>query len=178
MIRKKKLYARPIKLYEKTRIEEENELLKKYALKNKREVWKSLAKITYYRKRAMALARASKEEQDVFFKKLNSIGLKVNSIANVLGLQIEDILERRLPSIVAKKGLANSAKHARQMVAHRRIVVGGRVVNIPSYIVPVSLENQISIKKRGSGETVASKSIANEGKNEEGVNNGRSIRRN
>ena len=148
MIRKKKLYVRPMKPFEAGRIKEENVLVKKYGLKNKLEVWKMLAKISYYRKRAMALAKSDQEEQEVFFKKLRNIGFKVNSISDALDLQIEDILERRLQSIVASKGLANTVKQARQMIAHKKIMIGGRVVNSPSYIVSTNEENVISIKEK------------------------------
>ena len=38
--RKQKKYSRPRKIYDKPRIEEENELIKKYGLKNKKEIWR------------------------------------------------------------------------------------------------------------------------------------------
>ena len=137
------------------RIKEENELVKKYGLKNKKEIWKALAKVNYYRKRAMNLARLSSEEQQVFFNKLNSIGFKVNSISDVLGLKLEDLLERRLPTIVAKQKLANTVKQARQMIAHKRILVNNNVINSPSYIVQINEENKISIKEKAKKEVQA-----------------------
>ena len=143
-----------MKLYQKSRIEEENVLAKKYGLKNKKEIWKTAAKISYYRKRAMGLAKSSREEQEVFFRKLNDKGLKVNSMADVLGLQVEDILRRRLPSVVAQRGLANTVKQARQMVVHKKIIVDNGVVNSPSYIVSVSEENQIRVKEKNKSEAV------------------------
>ncbi len=146
MIRKNKLYSRPVKIYEKARIEEENELVKKYGLKNKREIWKTLAKINYFRKRAMELAGASSEERDIFFGKLKNMGLKINSTTDVLGLQIEDLLKRRLPTIIQKQKMANTIRHARQMVVHKKIRIKGRVMNSPSYIVRVDEENEISVK--------------------------------
>ena len=48
MIRKKKKYLRPKKAFEKARIEEENVLLKRYALKSKTELWKVIAKVNYF----------------------------------------------------------------------------------------------------------------------------------
>lgn len=146
MKRKTKLYSRPKKLYEKERIEEENVLVRKYALKNKHEIWKCLAKVRYFRHRAKELAKLPIDEQKILFDKLNKIGLKAASIADVLSLKAEDLLERRLPTIVFKKGLASTPKHARQMVVHGKIIVDKNVVNIPSYIVPVDEENKISIK--------------------------------
>lgn len=146
MIRKKKKFVRPKKPFESFRITEENELVKKYGLKNKREIWKTLAKINYYRSRAKALARKSLEEQNVLFNKLKAVGLNVESTADVLDLKVEDLLERRLPTVVAKKGIAGTTKQARQMVVHKKILVDGKVVNSPGYIVPVSFEESIKIK--------------------------------
>lgn len=148
MKRKKKLYSRPRKLFQTNRIKEENELMKKYALKNKTEIWKTLAKVDYYRHRAKALAYASPEEQEVFFKKLKNIGLNANAIADVLSLQVEDLLKRRLPTIVAQKNLANTPQHARQLVFHKKVLINGKVVNSPSYLVRVDEESSIRIKTK------------------------------
>lgn len=148
MKRKKNLYSKPRKPFEKERIKEENILKKEYGLKNKREIWKTIAKVNYFRKRAMALAKEDPKIQQEYFKKLRSIGLKINSIADVLDLKVKNLLERRLPTLVARKGLAYSVKHARQMVVHKKILIDGRVINSPSYIVPVSLENKISLKEK------------------------------
>ena len=148
MIRKKKMYKRPTKAFEKKRMEEENELVKKYGLKNKREVWKSLARLNYFRKRAMALTKLNLGEQEVFLNKLKEIGLKVYSISDVLNLKVEDILDRRLPTILSNKKLANSVKHARQLVTHKKILIKGHVINSPSYLVRVDEENVLSIKEK------------------------------
>jgi len=171
MIRKKKLFAKPLKLYEKRRILEENELAEKYGLKNKRAIWKSLSKVNYFRKRAMALARASADEQNVFFNKLNGIGFNVKSTADVLALEVEDLLKRRLATIVANKGLANTVKQARQLVVHKKIIVGDNIVNSPSYIVPIALESKIRVKeKKKSLKKVAETGYSNnDGKNKEEI---------
>lgn len=162
MLRKKKLYVRPKKAFESARIKDENELVKRYGLKNKREIWKTLAKITYYRRRAKELARAPIEEQEVFFSKLNALGLKANSIADVLGLKVENLLERRLPSVMARKKIASSPKQARQMVVHKKVAVDGNVINIPSYIVPVAFENSILIRQKQKQEQKESSEVREE----------------
>ncbi len=146
MIRKKKLFVRPKKLYQAGRIKEENVLAEKYGLKSKREIWKAIAKIKYYRDRAKSLAKASPEEQNILFSKLQRIGLKADSISDILALKIDDLLQRRLPSIIAKKGLASTPQHARQMVVHKKVSIAGKTVNIPSYIVEVEEENKIVVK--------------------------------
>ncbi len=146
MIRKGKRFVRPKKLYEKSRIEEENTLVERYGLKNKREIWKTIAKVSYYRRRAKALAKSSREEQEILFGKLRALGLKTNTIADVLALSVEDILRRRLPTIIVQKGLARTVRQARQMVVHKNVRIGTRVVNIPSYFVSLSEESQITLK--------------------------------
>ena len=146
MIRKKKMFARPRKAYEKSRIEEENALVEKYGLKNKREIWKTLAKVNYFRGRAKALAKSSMEEQKVLFDKLKFIGLNTNTISDVLALKVEDLLERRLPTVMVKKKIANAPRQARQMVVHKRVMIEGKAINVPSYLVPVSQEHSITVR--------------------------------
>lgn len=57
------------------------------------------------------------------------------SLDDVLGLTIENLLERRLQSIVSRKGLANTLHQARQMITHGHVTVGDRVITVPSYVV-------------------------------------------
>ncbi|HLC54879.1 MAG TPA: 30S ribosomal protein S4 [Candidatus Nanoarchaeia archaeon] len=146
MIRKHKAFSWPRKLYDKTRIIEENKLVEKYGLRNKREIWRSEAQVRYYRTRAKTLINASQEEQIVFFSKLNAIGLQVSSIADVLALTKENILKRRLSTILVARGFAATARQARQMITHRRVRIGARVVGSPSYIPAVDEESIISVK--------------------------------
>ena len=146
MIRKKKKFERPRKPYEKARILEENKVLSNYGLKNKREIWKAQAIVKKFRRRAKDLITVGKEEQEMFFAKLKKIGLKVNSIADVLALTIHDLLKRRLPMILLEKKLASTPKQARQMIVHKLVRIDGRVVNAPSYLVAIDEEKLIIVK--------------------------------
>ncbi len=146
MIRKHKNYSRPRKLYDSVRIGEENKLVEKYALKNKREIWKTEAKVRYFRTRAKSLITASTDEQNRFFRKLIAIGLNASTISDVLALTKEDLLQRRLTSVLVQRGLARTALEARQMVAHKRVKIDGGIVSTPGYLVPVSEESQIVVK--------------------------------
>jgi small subunit ribosomal protein S4 len=146
MIRKHKKYKRPRKLYDTARIAGENKLIEKYGLKNKREIWKAEAAVDEMRGQAKLLITKNPEEQEVLFNKLNKIGLKVSKIADVLGLGKEDLLKRRLQSIIIGK-IARTPKHARQLIVHKHIAINGNLVNIPSYIVPVDEEDKIEIVK-------------------------------
>ncbi len=118
MKRKKKKYLKPKKAFEITRI-----------------IRKTLAKLPL-------------EEQEVLFNKLKALGLKTDTTADVLDLKVENLLERRLPTVVVKKKLTTTVKHARQLVTHKKILVDGKIVNSPSYLVPTNKEDSISIKQK------------------------------
>lgn len=146
MIRKHKKYSNPRKRYDSLRIGEENKLVERYALKNKREIWKMEAKVRYFRNRAKGLVTASLEDQQRFFKKLAAIGLKAETSSDVLALTKEDLLRRRLTSVIVQRGLARTPQQARQMISHKRVRILGNVVSTPSYLVPVKEESHIVVK--------------------------------
>lgn len=146
MKKKHKQYSKPKKPFEKERILEEEEIKKEFGLKNKKEIWKSESKIKSIRDRVKKLISAGSGEQKVFFNGLKKIGLDVNSIADVLSLNKKDYLKRRLQTVVVSKKIATTQKSARQLITHKKIFVDGNVVDSPSYIVPVALENKISLK--------------------------------
>lgn len=147
--RKQKKYARPKKLYDKQRIEAENELVKRYGLKNKREIWKADATIEKIRRRAKMLITAEPKKQEEFLEKLRFLNFNVEKIADVLGLNKEDWLRRRLQTVVFDKKIANTPKHARQLIVHKHIAIGETIVNKPSY--PVSVEEEAKIRRVKNG---------------------------
>ncbi len=65
-------------------------------------------------------------------------------IEDVLALKVQAQLERRLQSLVHRKGLARSPKQARQLITHGHIAIGGRRVTIPGYRVNRNEEMQIA----------------------------------
>jgi len=146
--RRRKKFNRPRKLYDKVRIEAENVLVEKYGLKNKREIWKAKTKISDVRRRAKNLIPKEEEEKKDFFRRLSSDGYKVSSISDVLALNEEDLLNRRLQTFVSLKKLANTPKQARQLIVHKHVMVGGKIVNIPSFHVSIKNENEISLKEK------------------------------
>jgi small subunit ribosomal protein S4 len=147
MKRKHKIYSRPKTPFEKSRIDEEREIKEEFGLKNKKEIWRAEAKIKSFREKAKRLIPATNEEQQKLFNNLNKIGLKVDSIADILALEKKDYLDRRLQTIIFKRKMANTIKQARQMITHKKILVNGKAVNSPSYIVPKDLENKLSVKE-------------------------------
>jgi len=147
MKRKHKQYSRPKRPFDKTRIEEEAEVKKEFGLKNKKEIWKADARIDSVRERAKKLITASEKEKNAFLERLRKIGLNVSSFADVLSLDKKDYLNRRLQTIVYKKKLVPTIKTARQMIVHKKVLVDNKTINRPSYIVPINLENKITLKQ-------------------------------
>ena len=148
MKRKHKTYSRPKRPFDKTRIDEEAGIKKSFGLKNKKEIWKADAQIRTIRTRAKKLIGAEESEQKALFERLNKQGFKVESIADVLGLEKADYLNRRLQTFVVGKGLASTQKGARQLIVHKKVLVNGKVVDSPSYIVPVEFEDKIKLKPK------------------------------
>ena len=146
MKRKHKTYSRPKRPFDKTRIEEEGKIKEEFGLKNKREIWKAEAKISLIRGKAKKLISAKENEKEAFFGRLKKIGLKVNSIGDVLSLDKKDYLKRRLQTVLVEKKLATTPKSARQLITHKKVLINGNSINAPSYIVPVEFENKISLK--------------------------------
>lgn len=146
--RKQKKFRRPKRPFDKARIDSENVLRKKFGLKNKKEIWKADAEIKKIRKRAKDLISETGEEREMFFIKLNKIGLDVKSIEDVLALTSEDWLKRRLQTFLFNKKFANSVRMARQLISHKQVLVDGKIINKPSFIVTIALEKKIKIKPK------------------------------
>jgi small subunit ribosomal protein S4 len=123
-------------------------LIKRYGLKNKREIWKAKTAVSKLRRRAKALIGKEVEEQQSFFDKLNKMGMAVTDVSDVLALTEENIFERRLQTMLVKKKLATTSKGARQLIVHKNVLVDGKAVNVPSFVVTKDLEDKISLKEK------------------------------
>jgi len=146
MKRKHKLYSRPKRPFDKIRILDEAEIEKEFGLKSKREIWKAEAKVKSFREKAKNLISATHDKQEALFNKLRKDGFKVDSIADILSLDKKDYLTRRLQTVLVTKKIASTLKLSRQLITHKKVLIDGKVVNIPSYIVPIELESKISLK--------------------------------
>ena len=58
-------------------------------------------------------------------------------LEDVLDLTVEDVLRRRLQTVVHKKGLAYTAKEARVFVVHGHIAMNNKKINSPSYLINI-----------------------------------------
>lgn len=149
--RKDNIYSWPRKLFDKKRIDEEKELVKKYGLKNKREIWKGEFRIKEIRKIAKSFINKEEKEREKFLKKIKEMGFNINSIEDVLALTKEDWLDRRLQTIVFKKGLAKTIKEARQLITHKKVFIGEKMINKPSHFVTSKEESLIRLKEAKNG---------------------------
>lgn len=150
MKKQRRKYEKPKKLWDKETIEKEKTLIKTFGLRRKREIWGAEALLRKYRRLARELAaKRDKEKEKVLVNKLVRMGLlaKNSGLDDVLGLTVENILERRLQTIVFKKRLANTPKQARQFIVHGKVKIGDRKIFYPSYLVPGEEENKIEVKK-------------------------------
>ncbi|MEM0473596.1 MAG: 30S ribosomal protein S4 [Candidatus Aenigmatarchaeota archaeon] len=146
----KKTYSKPRKPWDRARIEEERKLMKNYGLRRKREIWRAASYLRNFRQRARDLAaKRNEEEQKKLLEKLYRLGVleKNSSLNDVLGLTVENILERRLQTIVYKKGLANTLRQARQLIVHGHIQIDGKSTKFPSFLVTRDVEDKIGYYK-------------------------------
>ena len=122
-------------------------------------MWKAQSEVARFRNQSRALlalpAEVRVEKETLLLGFLNRLGL-VNESAtldDVLNLKIEDLLERRLQTIVMKKGGTKSPHQARQVVVHGHVSLGNRIVNIPGYLVRREEEPSILLHTAMVGST-------------------------
>jgi small subunit ribosomal protein S4 len=148
--RLKKKFKKPGHPFEKERILEELGYVGKYGLRNKREFWKFRTMLGNWRSLARQSRTLTKEKtlkvQQTLIQKLQSLGIlgPEAQFEDVLLITIEDVLKRRLQTIVFEKGLAKSIYEARQKIVHNHIQVGNKRINSPSYIVKKEEEKLIT----------------------------------
>lgn len=75
---------------------------------------------------------------------------KADRMQGQTGTNLMVILESRLDNVVFRMGLARTRKEARQIVDHKHVLVNGKQVNIPSYLVKAGDTIEIKEKCKGS----------------------------
>ena len=75
---------------------------------------------------------------------------KADRMKGMTGTNLMTILESRLDNVVFRLGLARTRKEARQIVDHKHVLVNGKCVNIPSYLVKAGDTIEIKEKCKGS----------------------------
>ena len=62
---------------------------------------------------------------------------RAEKMNGMTGDNLMTLLELRLDNVIFRLGLARTRKEARQIVDHKHVLVNGKCVNIPSYLVNV-----------------------------------------
>ena len=153
----RKRYSTPRHPWEKERIDYEKQIVIKYGLKNKRELWKAQAVLSSYRAQARTLQAkvryndpVAEKQFQLLLKKLDRLSLLSEgaTLDDILALTIENILDRRLQTLVYQLNMATTMKQARQLITHGHIKVGDHVVTIPSLEVEKGVEDTITYNEK------------------------------
>ena len=147
--RQKKKYVVPKRPFDSDRFEQELDFIGRFGLRNKRELWRHSTDLSNYRRQARNLLALPPSERQQTEKelvdKLTRIGVLEQPILdNILDLTLENVLERRLQTLVFRKGMAASMHHARQLVAHGHIALDNARVTTPARLMTVGEADRIA----------------------------------
>ncbi len=73
---------------------------------------------------------------------------KADKMKGITGENLMVMLERRLDNVVFRMGFARTRREARQIVGHRHVLVNGKLVQIPSYLIKAGDVVEIKEKAR------------------------------
>ena len=130
---------------------EELKILGTFGLKTKRELWKTRTELSRVRNQARSLLAlridVRDREEPILLKSLSRVGYVEPdaTLDDVLNLELSDLFSRRLQTVVQKKFFFKTPYQARQAVSHGHILIGDRIVNIPSYVVSVDEESKVKL---------------------------------
>ena len=125
--------------------------LGEFGLKTKRELWKAHTELSRLRNQARSILALGQDvrqnKEPILIRSLVKVGLvpENSTLDDVLNLQVVDMLSRRLQTIVMKNLGFKTPYQARQAVTHGHIMIGERIVDIPSYVVRVDEEKSIKL---------------------------------
>ena len=137
----------PTHPWKQARIDEEHDLKERYGLKEvggMREIWREKSALRRHRNQAMKLiGRVDSteghyaKEKEQLLDSLTKKGLLQTGadVGDVLEINVEHMLSRRLQSVVYYKGLAPSMRAARNLIVHGHICIGDQRMTVPGYHV-------------------------------------------
>src|SRR3989344_5496220 len=148
---KKKYFTKPHP-WNKKAIEEEAKLMQEFGFKNKREILIAATFLKKYKDLAKKLTatktvQAGKEKQLIIIK-LQKYGILPlgAELDQILALELKDVLNRRVQSIVYRKGFAKTIKQARQFIVHRHISIDNKEITAPAHFLTLEEEGKIMFK--------------------------------
>ncbi|MGN6709932.1 MAG: 30S ribosomal protein S4 [Candidatus Nitrosocosmicus sp.] len=157
----KKKYTRPRSIWTSDQISSELYIVGSYGLRNKRELWRAQTEIARIRNQARSLLslpiEVRHEKETNLLNYLIRLGVveSGSTLDDILNLKIEDILERRLQTIVMKRSNLKSPYQARQIVVHGHVSIGNRKINLPGYLVRKDEEFEILLHLSPDAESTA-----------------------
>ena len=142
---------------------DELKILGTFGLKTKRELWKARTELSRVRNQARSLLALSQDvreqKEPILMNSLSKVGYVQSdaTLDDVLNLEINDLLGRRLQTIVQKKFYFKTPYQARQAVSHGHVLIGDQIVNIPSYLVNVDEEDKVKLTSESVFNEILSK---------------------
>ncbi|MCD7819968.1 MAG: 30S ribosomal protein S4 [Clostridiales bacterium] len=117
--------------------------------KSKRQLKRSNRKVSEY---GLQLREKQKAKfiYGVLEKPFHNYYEKADKMKGMTGENLMVMLESRLDNVIFRLGLARTRKEARQIVDHKHVLVNGKCVNIPSYLVKAGDTVEIREKSKGS----------------------------
>lgn len=153
--KQRRRYEKPSHPWQKERIDEEKEISKKYGLKNKKDIWRLSTLLSKYKRQAKKLSaldtKQSQLETKQLFDKLKSYGLiSEESYDAVLSMDLSNLMERRLQTMLVTKKLARTVNQARQMITHNHVSINGKTITSPSHLVKVNQEDLLGFNDKSN----------------------------
>lgn len=151
--KQRKKYETPSHPWQAERIERERGLVKAYGLKNKKEIWKMESFLRRCKRQAKSLIirhdPQAKKEEKLLLQKLYKLSIveKEATIESILDLETRHLFDRRLQTVLYKKGLARTPRQSRQFIIHQHVLVKGKKIDVPSYLVRRDEEGDIAFSK-------------------------------
>ncbi|MBI2572591.1 30S ribosomal protein S4 [Candidatus Woesearchaeota archaeon] len=150
----KKKYSTPNHPWIRAAIESEKVLVQEFGLVKKKEILIASSFLRKYKKIAKNLiatkTQQAQREKELVLAKLKRLGIlpSTGTLDQILTLEVKDVLNRRMQSVVYRKGLARSMKQARQFITHRHVRIADKEVTSPSYLVPLEEEEAIAFHEK------------------------------
>ncbi|MCD8300718.1 MAG: 30S ribosomal protein S4 [Clostridiales bacterium] len=117
--------------------------------KSKRQLKRSNRKVSEYGLQ-MREKQKAKFIYGVLEKPFHNYYLKADKMKGMTGENLMVMLESRLDNVIFRLGFARTRREARQIVDHKHVLVNGKCVNIPSYLVKAGATIEIREKSKGS----------------------------